>query len=90
MYPIGVYLHIYIDSEVTPSFALMDIQGSVIVTYVYQLVDGEVCLLILARCLQSLFAIPRSRSTRSNTVNLTLHQRFNLNPFDQKLLQGGR
>jgi hypothetical protein len=30
------------DSEATPSFALMDIQGPVVVTYVYQLVDGEV------------------------------------------------
>jgi len=29
-------------SEATPSFALMDIQGPVVVTYVYQLVDGEV------------------------------------------------
>jgi len=28
--------------EATPSFALMDVQGPVIVTYVYQLVDGEV------------------------------------------------
>jgi hypothetical protein len=28
--------------EATPSFALMDIQGPVVVTYVYQLVDGEV------------------------------------------------
>jgi vacuolar protein sorting-associated protein 29 len=26
----------------TPSFALMDIQGNNVVTYVYQLVDGEV------------------------------------------------
>jgi len=26
----------------TPSFALMDIQGTVIVTYVYQLIEGEV------------------------------------------------
>lgn len=26
----------------TPSFALMDIQGPVVVTYVYSLVDGEV------------------------------------------------
>ena len=26
----------------TPSFALMDIQGSVVVTYVYQLIEGEV------------------------------------------------
>src|SRR5258708_1855832 len=26
----------------TPSFALMDIQGPVVVTYVYQLVEGEV------------------------------------------------
>lgn len=25
-----------------PSFALMDIQGSVVVTYVYQLIEGEV------------------------------------------------
>lgn len=26
----------------TPSFALLDIQGPVVVTYVYRLVDGEV------------------------------------------------
>jgi len=31
-----------IDSEVTPSFALLDIQSSTVVTYVYQLIDGEV------------------------------------------------
>ncbi|WVR07074.1 hypothetical protein IAU60_004113 [Kwoniella sp. DSM 27419] len=30
------------NGEATPSFALMDIQGPVIVTYVYQLVEGEV------------------------------------------------
>lgn len=30
------------DSDPTPSFALMDIQGPVVVTYVYQLVEGEV------------------------------------------------
>lgn len=29
-------------SDPTPSFALMDIQGSVVVTYVYQLIEGEV------------------------------------------------
>lgn len=29
-------------SEPTPSFALMDIQGPVVVTYVYQLIEGEV------------------------------------------------
>lgn len=29
-------------SDPTPSFALMDIQGPVVVTYVYQLIDGEV------------------------------------------------
>ena len=29
-------------SEVIPSFALMDIQGPVVVTYVYQLIEGEV------------------------------------------------
>ena len=28
--------------EPTPSFALMDIQGPVVVTYVYQLIEGEV------------------------------------------------
>ena len=31
------------DRDATPSFALLDVQGPVIVTYVYQLVDGEVC-----------------------------------------------
>lgn len=30
------------NSDPTPSFALMDIQGPVVVTYVYQLVEGEV------------------------------------------------
>ncbi|KAH7886980.1 Metallo-dependent phosphatase [Phlebopus sp. FC_14] len=30
------------NSDPMPSFALMDIQGAVVVTYVYQLVDGEV------------------------------------------------
>jgi len=30
------------NSDPTPSFALMDIQGAVVVTYVYQLVEGEV------------------------------------------------
>lgn len=29
-------------SPVIPSFALMDIQGSVVTTYVYQLIDGDV------------------------------------------------
>jgi len=29
-------------SDPTPSFALMDIQGTVVVTYVYQLIEGEV------------------------------------------------
>lgn len=28
--------------DVTASFALMDIQGPVVVTYVYQLIEGEV------------------------------------------------
>lgn len=31
-----------LDSDITPSFILMDIQSSTVVTYVYQLVDGEV------------------------------------------------
>jgi hypothetical protein len=30
------------DRDATPSFALLDVQGPVIITYVYQLVDGEV------------------------------------------------
>ncbi|KAK1220323.1 Vacuolar protein sorting-associated protein 29 [Marasmius sp. AFHP31] len=30
------------NGDATPSFALMDIQGPVVVTYVYQLVEGEV------------------------------------------------
>ena len=32
-----------LDSELTPSFILMDIQSATVVTYVYQLVDDEVC-----------------------------------------------
>jgi vacuolar protein sorting-associated protein 29 len=35
-------LMLAIFSDPTPSFALMDIQGPVVVTYVYQLIDGEV------------------------------------------------
>jgi len=31
-------------ADVMPSFALLDVQGPVIVTYVYQLVEGEVSL----------------------------------------------
>lgn len=30
------------NGDPTPSFALMDIQGPVVVTYIYQLIDGEV------------------------------------------------
>jgi len=30
------------NGDITPSFALMDIQGNVVVTYVYQLIEGEV------------------------------------------------
>ncbi|OJA15439.1 hypothetical protein AZE42_02197 [Rhizopogon vesiculosus] len=37
----GAWTGLY-DGETTPSFALMDIQGAVVVTYVYQLVEGEV------------------------------------------------
>jgi hypothetical protein len=29
-------------SEPIPSFALLDIQGPIVTTYVYQLIDGEV------------------------------------------------
>lgn len=50
-------------SDSTPSFALLDVQGPVIVTYVYQLVDGEVSH--RAR----FFLTFRSRSTRSSTGN---------------------
>ena len=31
-----------LDTEITPSFILMDIQSTTVVTYVYQLIDGEV------------------------------------------------
>ena len=31
-----------LDSDITPSFILMDIQSSTVVTYVYQLIDDEV------------------------------------------------
>jgi hypothetical protein len=31
-----------LDRDPTPSFALMDIQGPVVVTYVYQLIESEV------------------------------------------------
>jgi vacuolar protein sorting-associated protein 29 len=31
-----------LESEITPSFILMDIQSSTVVTYVYQLIDDEV------------------------------------------------
>ncbi|KAL0946509.1 hypothetical protein HGRIS_012725 [Hohenbuehelia grisea] len=37
----GAWTGLY-NSEPIPSFALMDIQGPVVVTYVYQLIDGEV------------------------------------------------
>lgn len=54
------------DSDSTPSFALMDVQGPVIVTYVYQLVDGEVSRIVLTRPLTG-----RSRSTKSSTGSRT-------------------
>ena len=31
-----------LEAEITPSFILMDIQSSTVVTYVYQLIDDEV------------------------------------------------
>ncbi len=31
-----------LETDVTPSFILMDIQSTTVVTYVYQLIDGEV------------------------------------------------
>ena len=34
--------HTFLSSEPTPSFVLMDVQGTVIVTYIYQLIEGEV------------------------------------------------
>ncbi|KAL1935286.1 hypothetical protein VTP01DRAFT_4426 [Rhizomucor pusillus] len=38
----GAYSTISTESEPIPSFVLMDIQGSVVVTYVYKLIDNEV------------------------------------------------
>ncbi|RUP49733.1 VPS29 protein [Jimgerdemannia flammicorona] len=38
----GAYSGIPGTSDVIPSFVLMDIQGNVVVTYIYQLVDNEV------------------------------------------------
>ena len=34
--------HTFLSSEPTPSFLLMDVQGTVIATYIYQLIEGEV------------------------------------------------
>ena len=34
--------HSALESEIIPSFILMDIQSSTVVTYVYQLIDDEV------------------------------------------------
>lgn len=46
-----------ITRDPTPSFALMDIQGPVVVTYVYQLIDGEVRVeKVEWRCVFILFA----------------------------------
>jgi len=36
------FINIIILRDVTPSFVLMDLQGSVVVLYVYQLIEGEV------------------------------------------------
>lgn len=35
-------LNLTVNSEAAPSFALMDIQGPIVTTYVYQLIEGEV------------------------------------------------
>ncbi len=35
-------LDLYLFSEVIPSFALLDVQGDSIVTYLYRLVDDQV------------------------------------------------
>lgn len=37
-----MYNPFFLYRKVTPSFVLMDIQASTVVTYVYQLVDDEV------------------------------------------------
>src|SRR6266498_5136080 len=39
---IAIPLNIIFNREPPPSFALMDIQGSVVLNYVYQLIEGEV------------------------------------------------
>lgn len=56
-------------SDSTPSFALLDVQGPVIVTYVYQLVDGEVCRDSNGADMR------RSKSTRSNTGSRIRHEK---------------
>lgn len=38
----GAYTPFWSGSDPIPSFVLMDIQGTVVVTYVYQLIDNEV------------------------------------------------
>jgi hypothetical protein len=51
-------------SDATPSFALMDVQGPVIVTYVYQLVEGEVsCEVSSNSVFAHVFVSGRLRST---------------------------
>jgi hypothetical protein len=61
--------------EATPSFALLDVQGPVIVTYVYQLVDGEVSL-------TSFFQCGRNRPRRSCLVPLERDAPCSLSIFD--------
>ncbi|UOH79170.1 hypothetical protein LQV05_000160 [Cryptococcus neoformans] len=56
------------NGEVTPSFALMDIQGPVIVTYVYQLVDGEVKVDKVEYRKPDLTSETQSQSTRSEVA----------------------
>jgi vacuolar protein sorting-associated protein 29 len=60
-------------SDPTPSFALMDIQGAVVVTYVYQLVEGEVRVEKIeyrkeVEAVKSVAAPPPPPLTQSNSV----------------------
>jgi hypothetical protein len=55
------------DRDATPSFALLDVQGPVIVTYVYQLVDGEVCSTIIHSTGSSLLCTRPSQTFPSQT-----------------------
>ena len=62
-----------------PSFALMDIQGTVIVMYVYQLVEGEVRVKKIECCKEVEAAkpvVPPPPITQSNSMYSSASGRF--------------